>query len=102
MLSVRQDSDTYKTSVRQGSDIYITGAKYDSHIYKTGARQDSDIYKTGARQDSDIKKQASDMDISRKLNVKNDLDEYGVCVLSLIHISEPTRPVVISYAVFCL
>ena len=26
----------------------------------------------------------------------------GVCVLSLIHISEPTRPVVISYAVFCL
>ena len=41
------------------------------------------MYKTGARQDSDINKQASDMDISRKLNVKNDLDEYGVFVCGM-------------------
>ena len=29
-------------------------------------------------------------------------DDFELLSLSLIHISEPTRPVVISYAVFCL
>ena len=31
-----------------------------------------------------------------------DIHEGEVVVLSLIHISEPTRPRLISYAVFCL
>eukprot|EP00831_Metopus_contortus_P062157 TRINITY_DN5415_c0_g1_i4.p2 TRINITY_DN5415_c0_g1~~TRINITY_DN5415_c0_g1_i4.p2 ORF type:complete len:134 (+),score=22.36 TRINITY_DN5415_c0_g1_i4:184-585(+) len=30
------------------------------------------------------------------------LSKFGVVLLSLIHISEPTRPLYISYAVFCL
>ncbi|GAB5838409.1 hypothetical protein JMUB7531_29010 [Staphylococcus aureus] len=32
----------------------------------------------------------------------NDFTEYDVLVLSLIHISEPTRHAQIAYAVFCL
>ena len=35
-------------------------------------------------------------------NIKNKLEKMGGSMLSLIHISEPTRPLYISYAVFCL
>src|SRR5680860_150684 len=32
----------------------------------------------------------------------NAIDQAAMCILSLIHISEPTRRTPISYAVFCL
>ena len=36
------------------------------------------------------------------MDVRHENRERVVCDLSLIHISEPTRPEPISYAVFCL
>eukprot|EP00831_Metopus_contortus_P076314 TRINITY_DN7039_c0_g1_i1.p1 TRINITY_DN7039_c0_g1~~TRINITY_DN7039_c0_g1_i1.p1 ORF type:complete len:196 (+),score=34.63 TRINITY_DN7039_c0_g1_i1:37-624(+) len=35
-------------------------------------------------------------------SLREAVNEKTVCMLSLIHISEPTRPLYISYAVFCL
>ena len=40
--------------------------------------------------------------IGKKIGMTQIFDEKGVFVLSLIHISEPTRQAEISYAVFCL
>ena len=41
-------------------------------------------------------------DLFEDLKLKNFVKKGDVLILSLIHISEPTRPLYISYAVFCL
>src|SRR5678816_229342 len=61
-----------------------------------------------ARDDNSIRLMATDLDLQVDESVPANVDQPGATtvpahtLLSLIHISEPTRLLSISYAVFCL
>ena len=57
------------------------------------------MHATSAPQLSEVSNRVSLMLL---LSVVRAVHDVAICVLSLIHISEPTRQAEISYAVFCL
>ena len=88
-----------------GSEMCIRDRAQDTFLSSIDQQVAKEALKQFKKQGLDIKLKArvSGTDIKRNLvNVSYEDTKGTQELLSLIHISEPTRPLYISYAVFCL
>eukprot|EP00831_Metopus_contortus_P039793 TRINITY_DN31169_c0_g1_i1.p1 TRINITY_DN31169_c0_g1~~TRINITY_DN31169_c0_g1_i1.p1 ORF type:complete len:153 (-),score=38.21 TRINITY_DN31169_c0_g1_i1:32-490(-) len=75
---------------KRGEDYKKSSSKTSDNVHSNRAKKQNDIVFTKSESKHE------------NVNQNNEEEKKGEYVLSLIHISEPTRPLYISYAVFCL